>query len=315
MLKYLWKGLFLTSLCFPMLGQAKTLLICGVAKNCEPALQSVMRNCETLGNRFDDYRVIIYENNSTDSTAIILSEWATSNPKVTALTETLTQGELYASCKSVDLNGNPGRIELIARARNKVLDEANAPYYPKFDYVVMVDIDFGCDWCIDAICETIQQPGWDCVTTYGTWKESEYYDVFALRDDYLPLGPEFLGDYWWVARFKALPSMSPQDPWKKVLSAFGGMAIYRAECILPLRYSAEVTPGMKEEALELFMKSPRIRTLRKKYRGNDSKLTTWNSTYYFIPITCEHVSLHEEMRRRGHDRIFINPKLRLVWNQ
>ena len=62
----------------------------------------------------------------------------------------------------------------------------------------------------------------------------------------------------------------PEDsPWIEVSSAFGGLAIYKKECLLEGLYV-----GVTQEGLE----------------------------------TCEHVSLHTNISQRGH-KIFINPKL------
>lgn len=302
-------------LCMASIGHGASILICGVAKNCAFALPSTIRQCEALGSCFDDYRVVIYENNSTDPTASLLATWATRNPNVTLLTEVLSKEQLYGLCRSVDRFRSPCKVELIARGRNIVLDEVAQSHYPTFDYVVVADLDFECPWPIREICEAIQQREWDCITTYGVDEKGRYYDVYALRDEQVPLGPEFLGDGWWPVRLQHRPEMHPSDPWMKVQSAFGGLAIYRAACILPLRYSAGVTEARILEAKNLLSHNLRIKNLFSRLRKTKSLMPIANSTFGPVPVACEHVSLHAEMRARGYDRIFINPQMRLTWKE
>ena len=49
--------------------------ICGTVKNCGPFLEKVFKNIETIGKIFDDYRVIMAYDNSTDNSLKILQEY------------------------------------------------------------------------------------------------------------------------------------------------------------------------------------------------------------------------------------------------
>src|SRR2546422_11402748 len=58
-------------------------LICGVCRDiAEDGLLTSIEIVEKMGSLFDDYRVIIYENNSSDDTPYILNQWAERNTKV-----------------------------------------------------------------------------------------------------------------------------------------------------------------------------------------------------------------------------------------
>src|ERR1700733_8851113 len=100
-------------------------LICGVCKNVEQAVPVTIQSIGELGSRFLDYHVVIYENNSTDKTKELMQQWAHNKPHVTFLSETLTQQQLDHACEMKVAN----RTELIAMARNKVLDVAMLPQY------------------------------------------------------------------------------------------------------------------------------------------------------------------------------------------
>ena len=49
--------------------------ICGTVKNCGPFLEKVFKNIETIGKIFDDYRVIMAYDNSTDNSLKILQDY------------------------------------------------------------------------------------------------------------------------------------------------------------------------------------------------------------------------------------------------
>ena len=50
-------------------------LICGVCRDVANQLPSTIKIIEGLGAKFRSYRVIVYENNSTDATKDILKNW------------------------------------------------------------------------------------------------------------------------------------------------------------------------------------------------------------------------------------------------
>ena len=54
------------------------IIVCGVVKNVEKYIQINIDNCIETGKLFEDYKIIIYENNSTDNTKNILSKYVDS---------------------------------------------------------------------------------------------------------------------------------------------------------------------------------------------------------------------------------------------
>src|SRR5262245_58080831 len=62
-------------------------VICGLARNVAAHLPRTKARIERLGSMFADYRVLVYENDSTDSTPAILNRWAKANRRVTSISE------------------------------------------------------------------------------------------------------------------------------------------------------------------------------------------------------------------------------------
>lgn len=299
------------------LAHEEKILICGVCKNVEAALDSTIKNIEELGSRFKDYQVIIYENNSTDKTVEILRRWASENRHVLILSEQLSQEDfkkMGARCLSYD--GKPSRMELIARARNIVLEQARSPQYHDFRYLLMADLDFKDVWPIREILKTVRSKRkWDCVSANGIGPEGFYYDHFALRDAKHPLGPELIGQSWWYGAPNKLKLQKKR--WHSVYSAFGGLAIYKRVKILACSYSGACTEDLKKDYTNILSNISEDSYYLQKFRqqfGNGPIQFQNNSGYYEFPVCCEHVTLHASMRLKGYSRMYINPNMIMHYN-
>jgi glycosyltransferase involved in cell wall biosynthesis len=311
------------------------ILICGIGRNVEKAIPNTIRSAENLGSRFADYRVIIYENNSTDRTKELFSEWEKKNPKVLFLSEKISKRRIAKQLSMKKIN----RTEVIARARNCVLDKAMAKRFDGYKYILWADLDFMEPWDVENLVDTILHPEqeWDGVFAYGA------YDLFALRSPEWPIGFELLGLAFWENMIDTLRSqfvLSDTDPWKRVYSAFGGIAIYKREALKECRYSGVVTDDLEQSMAKwlesageetLFYKEykellPRAQTIdlgtkilkdREKYpsllgvRRHPKGIVWFSCTPETnLPWTCEHVPFHASMSLRGADKLFINPKIR-----
>jgi hypothetical protein len=103
-------------------------LICGVIKNGEKGFGNVKKCAEALGNLFAAYRVIVYENNSTDATKDLYASWAHNNQKVIFISEDLNQEFL----DNYTVKIGDYRTQFIARARNIVLGKALSSEFDDF---------------------------------------------------------------------------------------------------------------------------------------------------------------------------------------
>ena len=170
-------------------------LILGVCKDVEGQLPRTIKIMEHIGSLFEDYRVIVYENNSSDKTPALLKRWAKRNSRVSYQSEKLSKKELQDIVVNVDEKGKFFRPELIARARNIVLDKALSEDYEGFDYLIWMDMDFIVPPKYEGIVEVFHdEREWDAVFAYGVDSKGYYWDWYAFRDGVYPLGPEILGN-------------------------------------------------------------------------------------------------------------------------
>lgn len=292
------------------------ILICGVAKNVERAIPITIKSIEALGACFEDYEVIIYENNSCDKTKEKFRAWSDKNSKVTFISENISQ--------------HLPRTEMIARARNIVLDVAMKSKYDDFKYLLMADLDFLHEWDIQGILSSFSfDEDWDAIAANGILlktalpfiKPGSYVDYYAFRDETYPLGPELLNSYWLILtdrgkdrRFTLLPS----DPFYKVYSAFGGLAIYKRSSIKECKYSGSVTEDMKiftKEIMETYG-NKYCAQINEYFQDNQNRDSFKKGILRFRgTAVCEHCALYASMALKGHNKIFINPRMIMVYEE
>ncbi len=315
-------------------------LICGVCKDVAKRLPRTIKIMEHIGSLFEDYRIIVYENNSSDKTPILLQRWARKNSRVSYQSEKLSREELNAIIINVNDKGEFFRPELIARARNIVLGKALSKAYEGFDTLIWMDMDFVLAPDYEGIVEVFQEKReWDAVLAYGIDPKGIYWDWYAFRDDVYPLGSELLGNRWWAIDKNFSPS--PQDDWFPVYSAFGGCGIYKKSSVIDCRYSALVNEDLESIAKRIidaqaknplvieylagldntkkpFLLAPQAPGLPRFENpsngfvlSDDPEAIIWRMSTFFYqyPTVCEHVPFHASMIARGHDKIFINPRM------
>ncbi len=317
-------------------------IICGVSRDVGDRLPYTIKIMEKIGSLFDDYKIIVYENNSNDDTPLVLKDWKSCNSKVFIKSENLTEADF----ESVTINrlgdNQIFRPELIARARNIVLDIAMSDSYKDYTYLIWMDMDFKIPPSYKGIIETFKtNREWDAVLAYGIDPDKIHWDWYAFRDAVYPIGSELLGNTWWY--MPKTFSLNTSSDWYPVYSAFGGCGIYKKSSIEGCRYSATVTEDLEYCAkaiieqgkqtghpqimlyldmlnqitsiVDIPFPTPGLPLIQNPsvglilHPGSDPLIWRMSSFVYQYPSTCEHVPFHASMIRRGHGKIFINPRL------
>ncbi len=217
-------------------------VFCGTVRNVEKYLQNALNNIELCSKKFNDYAVIIYENDSSDNTRNILLNNKKNNYHY-ILDDNITESR---------------RTVRLANGRNKILDklsEINSNNY--FQYLIILDMDDMNDSgnfvnTIDS-CFKYDTNSWDVLT--GN-QHDKYFDIWALRKKY---DSEY--DCWRLYnKFKRyendLPMLQkyvfsnyrnyPPNQLLEVDSAFGCIAIYKISAIGNCRYNGEYPDGSEK---------------------------------------------------------------------
>jgi hypothetical protein len=200
-----------------------SVVICGLARDVEEVLPATIARIELLGRRFRDFRVVIVENDSRDSTPEILKAWRDRDPAVTVISERLGLPS-WGQVRSLD------RAAQLASCRNKYLDHA-LEQHRDCQYAIFLDTDFPEGFSQDGIAHSFGHDDWDAIGSYaiqfrkfrGIERYPVFFDVWAFREVGRP------GD-------DNGPPMNARtfrrgDPILPVSSCFGGLMLYRMEAL------------------------------------------------------------------------------------
>ena len=217
-------------------------LVCGIGHNVAHAIPGLKRGLMNTLKHFHDYRMFWYENDSTDDTRELMNEWAAEDSRVRILSEVKDRGSAIDARPDGEFLGD--FTSYLADYRNMYLDELQKPIYRDFQYVWILDMDLEHGFPKEPILELMaKRDEWDMVAANGLMGGYSY-DSLAFRDAVFPDGPPEMGEakYWhWpdVAQRKGYMH-NVREEWHPVISAFGGMAMYKRKSITGCRYQGKV---------------------------------------------------------------------------
>jgi hypothetical protein len=210
--------------------RGRRVLIAGLARNIEPLAATVCRRLEKLGSLFRDYRVVLFENDSSDRTAAVLQEWSRWNPRFQLLRAQFDD-PVHPPTRCVQ------RVARMAHYRNQYHRHI-VENYSDHDEVIVVDTDLAGGWSHEGLADTFgYHPDWDVVGSYGIiyrrerwcWNKYVHYDAWAFRrwGSDAPLSSREVNPLAWQRG----------QPLVRLNSCFGGLAVYRMEAFRVGRYA------------------------------------------------------------------------------
>lgn len=226
-----------------------SIIIAGLIMNGAHLISEIKARCYEIVRYFREYKILIIENDSVDNTRQFLLEWSAEDPNIVILcqdpyvvnsTECIISQFLYSGTVA-DNSPRPERISRMAFLRNVYMNHIRQ-YYPKFDYLCVLDLDLHGDLFIDGFLHSISlltQKNIDAVSCNGMIMRENglfyYYDSFAFIDEHEPIMWENMTDKSnhdnWVHLHVTHRYTSQMMP-DKVQSAFGGLTLYKLPVIL-----------------------------------------------------------------------------------
>jgi hypothetical protein len=285
-------------------------LICGVVKNCGDTLDFNLKVAKETGELFCKYKILVYENNSTDSTKHVLEKYK-SDSNFVILSEDIPYDIIKQNSKiwaytQITGSDHPCRIEQICNARNKVVVELNKEEYDSYEYVIWIDMD-SAGWDLNGIVDSFsKKEKWDVV--YGN-TPPYHYDLYALRTQSRLYGPELIGEHFWNNIGYESFSGNELIP---VYSAFCGIGIYKKELFKTYKFECLITDAVKD----FYRNKPITNELLKiadykfpaGFLDEKSDLFWKSNSGYDTPFVCEHIGLNLALVNAGY-RLFVNPKM------
>jgi hypothetical protein len=259
-------------------------VIAGCARDCGTYLPSVLDNIGRIASLFSQAAYVFVENDSADSTKSQLAAWGAARSR------------FHLICLDGLAAAFPVRTVRIEVARNRYLEFIRESELRDYDYLVLLDFDNANVLPLESaqVVRAIDFLESDATFAAGfANQENTYCDMWALRHPTLCPGDvwEEVLDYavahsvpdelaYQQTLHKRIFSIAATDAPIEVLSAFGGLGIYKMKYALQARYRGNKRKTLYQEAQELRV--------------------GWE--------VCEHVHFNQMVRWQG-GRLFILPWL------
>lgn len=199
--------------------EKSTCIIAGLARDCDQALVYNLLRAERLGEMFQDYKIIIHENDSIDRTKDILTKASQLNSKI--ITHTPNNNKIrHPQDRSIE------RMMDMAYYRSQLQDEIKKY---NADYVILYDFDIKGGFSYEGIAHSIAEDkdviGSNSLIIHK--KKWQYYDSFALQVS-TPLSDQEKNEL----------NFNRGDELCQVESCFGGLAIYQYDIYCQGQYDS-----------------------------------------------------------------------------
>lgn len=252
--------------------------ICGTVKNCGSFLNKVFKNIETIGQIFQDYKIIISYDHSSDNSLDILKSYQSIYDNFI----------LYIENEPP----TPYRTHNIARARNRCLDTIRNNFND-YEYFIMIDCDNVCSNPVNIehiLYYLTINTEWDAIS----FNKEPYYDTWALsKYPYVFSNMHFKNYEQYGAFIENIIKQTPKGTLIPCLSAFNGFAIYRTNKFINYFYD----PKPRLDLIPTHLIEKNIQLCGPIYLKNKASI-----------VDCEHRSFHLMAINNGA-RIRIAPEI------
>jgi hypothetical protein len=207
----------------------KRILFAALARDVANNLPTFQKQYYTISSLCKDTRLIIYENDSVDTTKDMLAIWSEDDNKIDVISENLGMPKLGGGT-------DENRCRSMAQYRNKYLEQAMSYDKGYFDYLCVMDTDLTYI-SIEGIAHSFGlNINWDVMTSNGSSRYSKplYYDIWSL------ISTDGL-----IMNHIAHPPISIYKEPIRVYGAFGGLALYKMSALIQskAKYSLRTIQG------------------------------------------------------------------------
>jgi len=262
------------------------IVIAGCTKNSGNYIYQRLLKLVEIGDMFNDYQIIIYENDSTDNTLQELEKFKHEYSNNFTLINENNVLEKYIKYKQIHI-----RVQTIEHGRNRLLNEINEKY-SAYDFMLMIDLDnildnFQTNSISNIFKYDINQ--WDVLTANCI---NRYYDIWALRISNQVWNEDIHRKIWHK------PIM--HDCWNEIVDNIRpSFCVKIYQKIIPIN-----TPLIETESSFGGLGIYKI-TKIKNCKYDSFCYDTYGN---ILKGQCEHVAFHKGIKNNG-GRIFICPSL------
>ena len=257
----------------------KKIVFCGCIRDAGNELKTNIPTIERIAAYFEDYRIVVVENNSVDNSKQVLREWGDKNSKVIPLIYDFDESEYQAIPKEKCYHSafSHRRLKKFIDYRNIYCDyvENKLDFIP--DYYTVIDFDLRRIDVKGFITSFGSDVEWDAVTangySYSSKLKRRYHDTYPLFESLKQKDSEEKIDMY----REAYEPLRKGMPFVRVASAYDGIAIFRAKIRIPVRY----------------------KIIFNNYGG--------------VEVYCDHVTIFKQLAEMGYDKVYINPNMEVYY--
>ncbi len=288
----------------------ESLIVLCLAKNNAKQLQKTLKRFDKIKDYFTDFKVLVYENNSTDSTKDVLRKAKETYSFIEYYSFDYTDEELE---KVATIRLKPSmkqcRIQHIAKGRNFLLEKVRDSF-STFSITLAFDSDvfYFNPYKIVSAVATFNKNECNVLSVNGLTKVFKYRDAYAFRSNSFPYGPEYLGQTWWSETVHQIQKRYKSNQLLPVYSAFGGAALYNTNEYVKGNYSALHTDTSLKVQKEISEVNPS--STRTDAAPINSPV---ENTNYTGPVVCEHVPFHYTFYKQGFTKQFIDTSWKMLF--
>lgn len=260
--------------------KTKKIVIGGLYQNSSNVFDKFKERMNSLKNLFEDVQIVIFENDSTDNSRLLLLNWEKEQNNVHIIKCEENNFCLLKQSSAIEHGSfSENRMKKMSRYRNIVKKYVDNNFND-YDYFMVIDTDARGGFSLNGLAYSFGiNNNWDMISAYGstgivlTLGNLLYYDYIALinnisfdSNDYIVLINNLSFDI--IEEMIKINSITHNDDLIPVNNAFGGLTIYKMSSIQNVDY------------------------------------TPHDNNYI-----CEHTVFTNNMKMNGYNKFYINPKL------
>lgn len=246
------------------IAKQSNVVICCLARNNKNVFEKTKQRLEYIGNCFQQYKIVIFENDSNDNTRELISQWSNNNPNVILLDccqmnscECKLKKELSYSLKLQK------RIKNMSIYREQYLNYVQKNYN-NYDYMLVIDFDLDGSMNIDGLYNCLSYDNWDAMFINGRSSVLGLFGIITTPYDSLAY-VNINGDYNDTTMPKSALNMHI-DTYRynlfPVKSAFNGYGLYKIKSIINCSYNGNLicehinlAKSMYDKKMKLYINS------------------------------------------------------------
>ena len=222
------------------IAKEKRIVFCGLARDIEKYIEKSIIKLEIVGKHFKDYKIIIFENDSSDNTRDLIKKNCARNNKIILLN---CNNMNSTECKLKNRKGydygmlSKERINKMAQYREQYLNYVKTNL-SDYDYMMVCDMDLSGNQCIDGIFTSIIKPDWDAIYINGKTSFWGFYGLITITYDglaFVNYNSEFKKNMsnlqYLLQIFLMNCGINDSNEFYQVKSAFNGYALYKINSI------------------------------------------------------------------------------------